>query len=63
MTKAAKKKLVKEILYMDSIQISFVVYRATETSDFCHYRLIVLSTAVSFIPMATTRLLILITTS
>lgn len=48
---------------MNSIQISFVVYKATETSDLCHSGLIVLSATVSLIPLATTRLLILITTS
>lgn len=59
MSNAAKKSLVKKIIHKNSIYISFVVYSAT--SDVHHY--IILSPAVSFIPMATTRLLILITTS
>lgn len=50
-------------MHTNGIEISVHVYEAAKTSDFCHSRLIVLSAAVSLIPLATTRLRILITTS
>lgn len=50
MTNAAMKDLVRDMIHMNSTQISFVVYRATKTSEFCHSGLIVLSTAVFLHP-------------
>lgn len=49
-SKKEKKKKKNEIIHMNNIQIGFVVYRATQTSDFCHCGLIVLSATISLIP-------------